>query len=461
MKLKLLLFTALLMFVVLTGILLYKGSVLLYDIEDEVISYLEDNYQIKLEVKETSFWPVNQIMLKESKISSTNNQFTVTVPEISIYYDLFALLTAGGNPGNSIDFISLKEPLIEINQVTNSDRDIHLSESEIEKRMTEFLGRVYMTSPLQVEIEEGVLSYNSSKNNLELERFNLLLKVISEDESRIQLNTDIAIDNVTLSEYKLADIELESLELVMQVRGNSWQGSLETNYIDLADIGEYIVLENSPINYEGVGGIIKPRLSFHGVGLSLEDYKGKFSVLNGEGSFSLQSYALKADILTNNLDIEELGNKRFDVSRLNGDLSFDSVNGKLSTDELVFKLNGSDFKFNGRAENLTTNQEPELFGHLRAGQLDITVFDLLPEEVEFEGLMVMDLTVEGTLSDLDMNLDFSLSEGELNDLKIENMVTTLRYYQGNTYLDQLNFIVNETNQFTMSGLIKNESQEYS
>ncbi|MFP4661365.1 MAG: translocation/assembly module TamB domain-containing protein [Halanaerobiales bacterium] len=468
MKLKLLLFTALLMFVVLTGILLYKGSVLLYDIEDELINYLEENYQIQLEVREPSFWPLNQIILKDAKISSTDNQFTVNVPEISIYYDILALLTAGEKPGNAIDFISLKRPSIEVNQSGITDQDIRLSESELEKRVTEVLSSFYMTSPLLIKVEEGTLAYNSNTNNIELEKLNLILKVVSEEECHIQLDTDILLGSMILGEYSITDKGLENLKIVMQIKENNWQGNLETDYIQLAEITRYFSeLENSAVNLKDIQGYIKPTVSFQGTGLSLDRYKGEFSVSDGGGDLYFQESALKElalsfpDIINENFNSERLWDRAFNISYLQGNIVFDSVSGILSTDELDFNLNDNTFKFNGRIENITNDQEVRLFGHLRTGQLDINTFDILTEETEFEGPIVMDYTVEGVLSDLDMNLDLSLSEGEINDLKIENMLTTIRYYQGNTYLDQLNFIIDETNQFTLSGLLKNSKKEYS
>ncbi len=459
MRYKLLFFIVLLMFVVLTGILLYKSSGLLSNIEDQLVNYLEDNYQIVIEVGETSFWPINQMILKNAKISSTKSKFSISVPELSIYYDFFAFLSTARNPGNAIDFISFNKPVIKIigtEKKTDSDKSSDLDEATIRDSIFEVLNGLYATAPFQIKVDDGDLIYTNSNNNIQLKRLNLLFKVISEDESRLQLDTAAYTDKLIRDKYGINLLSFENLKLVMSLSGDSWQGNLETDYIEIPKLSEHIEKnEDTIVNYSDVKGLIKSKIFFSGEGLTLAEYNGVFSVKNGQGEFNIQNSP--GEIPVN--PIYSLKDQKLSFRDFNGQIQYDSSNDMIFAEEIEFELNQNLFRLNGRLEVLP-NDQLDVFAHLRTNQLDLTKFDFLPENLDIEGLMVMDYTVEGLLSNLNMNLDLSLLDGEVNNLKIENMVSSLRYYQGNTYLDQLNFVLNETNQFTMNGVLKND-KEYS
>ena len=78
----------LLMFLILSLFFSIISVAFLY-IEDELFAYLEKNYQIKVEVGSYFLWPVNQITLKDVKISSLGEKFSISTPELNIYYNLF------------------------------------------------------------------------------------------------------------------------------------------------------------------------------------------------------------------------------------------------------------------------------------------------------------------------------------------------------------------------------------
>src|SRR5690554_4081270 len=87
MRYRSLLLIALLMFLILAGFFFYNIRDLFYNIEEELLGYLEKTYQIKVEIGSFFLWPVNQITLKEVKIDSQENNFSISTPEFTIYYN--------------------------------------------------------------------------------------------------------------------------------------------------------------------------------------------------------------------------------------------------------------------------------------------------------------------------------------------------------------------------------------
>src|SRR5688572_395282 len=85
----------LLMFLTLTFLFFYNIRGLFSNIEEELFAYLEKNHQIEVEVGSFIFWPVNQMTLKDVKINSLEKKFSISTPELNIYYNLFSFLTDG------------------------------------------------------------------------------------------------------------------------------------------------------------------------------------------------------------------------------------------------------------------------------------------------------------------------------------------------------------------------------
>ncbi len=455
MKYKLLFLIALLMFVVLTGILLYKSSGLFYNIESQLISYLEDNYQIEIEVGETSFWPINQMILKDAKINSMEGDFSISVPEISVYYDFFSFLSTAGKPGHAIEFISLNKPVIEIsgtellNEKFDSSQYSDLEEATRDN-ISEVLNRLSSIAPFQIKVDEGDLIYN---NNIQFTRLNILFKVISEDESRIQIDTAVHTNRIVWGKYEFNKMAFENLRIVMSLNGDDWQGNLETDYLDIPDLSEYMeTSDDALISYSDIQGLIKSNIYFAGEGSSLNEYNGTFSLKDGQGELFIQNSKEETPIISN----YSIGNHDLSFRDFSGEIMYDSNTEMISAEELEFNLNQNLFKLNGSLEVLP-NGNYDVFGHLRTNQLDLSKFNILPDKLNIEGLIVMDYTIEGLLSNPNMNLNLSLLDGEVNNIKVENMVSNLRYYKGNTYLDQLNFVLNKTNQFTMNGIVNNNN----
>ena len=109
MRYKHLFLIVLLMFVILASIFIYNIRGLFYNLEEEIFAYLEKNYQIELEVGSFIFWPVNQITLKDVQINSLEQNFSISTPELNIYYNLFSFIS-DGNFAIALNYINLESP---------------------------------------------------------------------------------------------------------------------------------------------------------------------------------------------------------------------------------------------------------------------------------------------------------------------------------------------------------------
>lgn len=126
MRYKHLFLIVLLMFVILASIFIYNIRGLFYNLEEEIFAYLEKNYQIELEVGSFIFWPVNQITLKDVQINSLEQNFSISTPELNIYYNLFSFIS-DGNFAIALNYINLESPLIEIANNKDLGREILIS----------------------------------------------------------------------------------------------------------------------------------------------------------------------------------------------------------------------------------------------------------------------------------------------------------------------------------------------
>ena len=102
----------------------------------------------------------------------------------------------------------------------------------------------------------------------------------------------------------------------------------------------------------------------------------------------------------------------------------------------------------------------EIFAHLKSNQFQIGKLDFLPEYLDVDGIVALDISLTGALDNLAMNLDFSMAEGGVNNISLENLTGKVRYNQGNFYLDKLNFILGDTGQISING-IYNRNHNYS
>ena len=145
---------------------------------------------------------------------------------------------------------------------------------------------------------------------------------------------------------------------------------------------------------------------------------------------------------------------------MKGNVTFDSEKRFISTNNVEFFLNENLLRLSTRLD--TGGERAEIYGHLRSNALNLMSINLIPEEITIDGSAAVDITFEGLIPDLNLNLDLSLAEGSINDLELKNLVSKLRYYQGNTYLDQLNLAIIENGQFTASGIyLKNQNYSIS
>ncbi|MFW6021994.1 MAG: translocation/assembly module TamB domain-containing protein [Halanaerobiaceae bacterium] len=463
MKYKFVLYTALLMLVVLIGLFIFKSSNLLLGIEDELISYIENNYQIEINVAETSFWPINQIVLKDVEFSSDIKGFSFSVPQVSIYYNLFAVFSGEESFQTAVEYIDLKKPEVRITDIGNFSFVSENNDSDIqtyEDRFNSILNQIYSTSPFDIQISEGHIIYDYESNNVEITNLNFLLKIINDQEMRLEIESDLMAEKLDIQGDIFNNLDINNLALTMTFNEYNWQGFINTDFVNIAHVNPYLqrLLNDNEyiINLAETGGRFKPELFISGNYLSINSYNGNIFFEDINSVLDID------DNIANNLNIpiDDISDNNYLLNNLGGNININSSQELLNITELKFNLNDVPFLFSGLIGNLYS-QDRDIYGHLQTNRLTFMNLGILPEDINVSGSTVMDLIIEGSASDISLNLDMSLEEGSFNDVEINNFLARVRYYEDSIYLDQMDLIFNEDNQFSLEGLYKLTEEKYS
>lgn len=427
----------LLMFLILSLFFFYNIRGLFYNIEDELFAYLEKNYQIKVEVGSYFLWPVNQITLKDVKISSLAKNFSISTPELNIYYNLFSFLT-DGNLAIALNYINLESPHIEIFNNEEQAADFNL---------IGFPESLPFPSSCQLRINDGSLTYTDRNNQVSLSEVNLLAKSSDTGAYQIKVDSNLDIGRLQWQDYQLEKLKVDNLILTLSMENGKWQAVLESDFLALGGFIPYPVeldFSSLKLAIDKVSGELKPLLHLSGNGGLVENYNGSFLLRDTRGEFSLLNQGKE---------------ERLILERISGILGFDSKGASFYTDGIEFFLNGNPVKISGRIDNLLADNM-EIFAHLKSNQFQIGKLDFLPEYLAVDGIVALDISLTGASDNLAMNLDFSMAEGGVNNISLENLTGKVRYNQGNFYLDKLNFILGDTGQISING-IYNRNHNYS
>ena len=428
----------LLMFLTLTFLFFYNIRGLFSNIEEELFAYLEKNHQIEVEVGSFIFWPVNQMTLKDVKINSLEKKFSISTPELNIYYNLFSFLT-DGNLAIALNYINLESPHIEINN--------DLDELPADFDILEFLAGIPFLSSAQLRINAGSLSYTDQNNQVSLAEIDLLAKSSSDGEYQVKIESKLDLNRMEWQEYRLEKLKVDNLTLALSMKDGKWKALLESEFINLDGfITSPVELELDSLKLvaDKIRGELKPLIHLSGNQAVVESYSGTFFIRDSRGKFSY---------------LEQGGEERFILEDISGALGFDSKEAALYTEGIEFSLNGNPVKISGRIDELLTDNM-EIIAHLKSNQFQPGELDFLPGYMNFDGIVALDISLAGRVDNLAMNLDLSMAEGSINNISLENLTGKLRYNQGNFYLDKLNFILGDTGQISVNG-IYNRNHNYS
>lgn len=472
MKYRIVFIIALLMLVILTGLLLIKSAEMLpgiisiqsfdifTDLDKKLINYLEKTYQVELKAEEVVVWPVNQIMLKKVQITAETGDFSIYVPEMKAYYNLLQYLTGGKPLISVVNQIKLVNPVIELNDDITSTKDDSgkISGYDLDRLTNE----LFKTAPFQIIVEDGSLLYKNKKNKNRLKNINLTFKVLNKKECRLALKTDALLNDVNWNELMMKKPEINDIELVMVYTGEDWQGVVETGFFQIPEINGLDRLSLSdrqkmPFTIADLDGRLKSKIYFSGSGLSLDVYQVAITLSGIDGRFK------DMDNLNYIIDSRVDNNHPLAGFKiLDGNIYFDSRDKMINGSDLEFKVADSYYRFNGNLQ-LAPGNTPKIYGHLNSNNLNLEDFDFLsvvPPELKASGDMALELTLEGTLSEVDLALDLTIPEGNLNKYQFKNLRSSLRYHGNNIYLDKLDFELADGNLFKVSGIYNYLTQNY-
>src|SRR5690554_951488 len=215
MKLRTLFQMALLMFALLIGVFAYKARNILYNIEGEILAYLEALYQIDIDVGESFYWPINQITLRNVKINLEENNSSISAPEIVIYYDFFSLLKGIRNPEEALEMITLQKPQIKVTTDESDYFSEDIKTGNSEQLFEQWVEIIYSISPFQLRVVEGEFSYFGKETQLTLAGLNIFLNILDEKECQIKLETDLNIDRLKVKEFQLNNIVMTNIQAIV------------------------------------------------------------------------------------------------------------------------------------------------------------------------------------------------------------------------------------------------------
>ncbi|MEJ6951262.1 translocation/assembly module TamB domain-containing protein [Natronospora cellulosivora (SeqCode)] len=466
MKYKSLFFIALIMFAIISFSFLYRSASLVTGIGDELIAYLEKNYQVEIDVEEANIWPINLLRLEEVEIRSEDDQFSLFIPEFEIYYDVFNIFAGSGISPNIIQQVHLSKPQLNIQVTNDSIHGVDLGENGIngleDFNPAGFMSEIYSFIPFDIAIEEGEFNFSNERITSTLPNMNLLFKADNNKQMQIQLDTAINADKFKWQDIELKDFELDSLKTVVFLNNDDWNIYVESSQIEMSaiDLINKFTSELTDIGLDSMEGYIYPRLWIKGTGLEVENYD--LSIDLKDIRFALSGNDEHYNNHLENLPVDLNGLvKGFSFEKINGEIIYQSSKNTFSANEIEFYLDDSAFKLDAYYRILENNTG-DIYARFRSTQLELSNLKYLYQDnINVSGRSAFDLTAKGPIDDIDINLDFSLLDAELNGIAIDNLVSRLRFYNNKVYLDHLNFLLDKKSQIELAGVYNNNDTKYS
>ncbi len=451
MKYRVLIITTLLMFLIIVGLIFVKTSNSLFIIKDEFVTYIEENYQVKLKVQKASFWPLNQFSLEGVEIASLDNRLLLSVPEINIQYRLFKVLEGNSDLRKVIEYVKLENPQLKVidPEEPGNFGDLGSGEQDIK----EIVNNLFSATPFQLIINNGTIHYLDYERDLHLNNLSFTYQKINQTEGRIVITTNIGIDKFKWNNGFIQGLHFDNLEIGLVYLGNDWQASLITDYFRLEEVFTLTRhLENLPIEIETPEGMGKINMTLSGRGLAINKYSGSLYLENGSAVINTDSYL-------------ETGQ----ISQLKGEIEFNSGDNILFLKDCTFAFQQTPFSFDGSLR-FTKEASPQIIGRLISDKFSPSLFieqfgdkDLkgYSDLIGLEGRGFLDLTIAGTLSEPGVSLEFYQTDGLLAGKKLDNLQLIIRHHHDYIYLDTLNLLIDGEGLISAQGLYNTSTIEYS
>lgn len=423
----------LLMFVFLLGVFFLKSGDILIAVKKELINQLEQSYRVKLDVADATFWPLDQLVLKELKITSSDGEIYFSAPLVKIYYDFIDIVLRRRDPLKSINYIKIEKPLLRVSTLNLKD-----------KFKQELITGI---SSLGIEVIDGNLFLLEDGRKADLNSFSFLLKLQDKEDGKLSLKTGVNIKELKLRDRFVRNLSIDQVELGMTYSREGWQGSLETSFFALDNLLSLLetagLLQNTPLKVSEMKGSGKLALNFSGEGLELNNYSGSLVLKEGSALLTVDNY----------IDPEELTN-------LEGKFLFNSRERMLFIRGLKFEFAENPYRFEGSLR-FGDQGLPEIFGHLNSDSLELSHTGLKLNAFGLTGLANLDLTLSGVLNNPEIEFALSLDRGKIDEQTVSNMKADLRYRNGYLYVDSLDLKLNQDNLLTLKGVFNSRSAEYS
>ncbi|MGM0410890.1 MAG: translocation/assembly module TamB domain-containing protein, partial [Bacillota bacterium] len=233
---------------------------------------------------------------------------------------------------------------------------------------------------------------------------------------------------------------------------NAWQVDLNTNYFNLKEINNVLEENNLINNYlselaiNDLNGNLKTSLSLKGKETKIEKYKTELNL---------------RDVNLNLSYGDKLKNDKF--SNLSGQVLISSENEKIIFDKLSFKFLESDYNIDGEYNYVDNKADAKLnsYNFSLSGLEKIFKSNYKNlEDYSLAGEGKVDMTLNGSIRDPKISLDFYLAEGKIDENKIKNFKTELEYKNDTFYLDLFDLIIDDNSNITVDGIYKPQLEEY-
>ncbi|AZO93957.1 translocation/assembly module TamB domain-containing protein [Halocella sp. SP3-1] len=402
MKTKSIIYLSLLMFFILTAVFIMKVSTEIIDLKEEIINYIDEVYQLKIEVGSIDFWSFTALSLYDTEVLLDHDNISFSSPEVKLYYNPLELIFSQKKIIDGIKQIKFINPVLNVKNQATGDA------GSVDQVIKDYLpsGK----KPVQLIVQDGIVQYSGEGQ----------------------------------------EIRLEKLDLALLIDEEGWQGDLKTGFFDLAKLSsplEQIFSEQqgSIQNLTGQGSL---ELIFQGKGVTVRDYSGRLLLDGVEGLISCTDY----------LDDEVFND-------LSGEILFDSSSQQLQLNGLYLNFFKTAVQLNGSLD--FSRDTPEISARVYSSDFNPERIDILKEYLPISGTGMVELLMAGDLSSPELQLDYSLSDGELFNKEqpwkqeIAGLDTVMRYHDGFLYLDYFNLNLNQESYFSASGLIKQDELEYS
>ncbi len=419
---------------IMIGIFFFKFNNPFGSIREDLVSYLEDQYNMEFTVNEIKFWPLNRIVLKDLKINK-GDELLILAPEMELNYQFTRVIADPGNWTGSITSIYLNNPEIRLNKLSAAGEDKVDIWSLVDSITNGFKGS-------QLTVNKGLLVYEGQQ----FKNLNLRLDIKDKENLNLEMLTDTSLSNFEIKGQKVENLNLEGITLDFSLNGRYWQGKVSISPLNLNQLSALLPLAYSGIDISDLSGQGNLIISFNGREKNLTDYNGKLTVNKGTIFLDWPGYINTGKIINTT-----------------GEIYYQSKNRELLLKNFEFNYAGNPFQFEGVFKPVEEGPA-ELSGYLTSDRFNLNQPGInlaVLNELDLSGRAQFELFLNGEITDPGLTLDFYLPQGQVRGELISYLKTHIRYRKGFFYVDSLNLQLNQDNQILVNGVYNTRDGDYS